>query len=290
MAIGCVKTVDGRANSGSDAKYKGAKEIRESDKNEWRAKGIVTYPGGDRVDWKFIQLPEGKKGKIKIKVRYKTPRPGLDVAFDVFDEYYHRVGRAKPDKRGSKRSKTVKVDNAEGKYFVQIYAPRRGDAGQYSVEVEFKERRVIAQVDPQDIVENEIADPPTLPAVPEPPPPEDPNAAGANEPPVPPVPVPDPNANQPDPDPEPAPAEPVKGKVNNIQKSSSGSLIITINKGKKHGIERGWTGTVLQGDSDDPIDGGDFKVIKVTSRECVAKVKMSYDQMSSNRYVLITPP
>ena len=289
MSTACAKTVDGRVNSGKDAKYKGAKEIK-FEGTEARARGIVPYPGGDREDWKFLQLPEGKTGNLEIKVRYKTPRPGMDVAFDVFDEYYHRVARAKPDKRGRKKSKTIKISGAEGKYFVQIYAPRRMDAGKYTVEVDFKERKQIAQVDPQDIVENEIADPPTLPAVPEPPPPEDPAAAGDKPPePVPPVPVPDPNANT-DPDPPPEVLKPVKGKVVNIQKSTAGSLIITINKGKKDGVDRGWGGGVLAGDTDDFLDGGDFQVIKVTSKESVAKVKMSYDQQSSNRNVRLTPP
>ena len=41
--------------------------------NEAKVRGVVTYPGGDRVDWKQIDLPEGKKGRLDLQMTYTTP-------------------------------------------------------------------------------------------------------------------------------------------------------------------------------------------------------------------------
>ena len=51
LVSACPKTVPQDSKSGEDAKPKGAKAIT-LDNNEGSARGIVTYPGGDRVDWK----------------------------------------------------------------------------------------------------------------------------------------------------------------------------------------------------------------------------------------------
>src|SRR5687767_4371374 len=86
LAAGCARNIKQDAKSGPDAKYKGAKEI-PLEGNEGEVSGIVTYPGGDRVDWKLVTLPEGKKGNLDIELSWRPPRPGLDLAFDVYNEY-----------------------------------------------------------------------------------------------------------------------------------------------------------------------------------------------------------
>src|SRR5690606_28748292 len=92
---------------------------------EGRSRDIVTYPGGDRIDWKVLELPEGKKGQLRVKVSYKPARPGMDIAFVVYDEWFEPVGRTKAGNRKNKKrtsgSKTVRVNNARGKYYVQVY-------------------------------------------------------------------------------------------------------------------------------------------------------------------------
>jgi hypothetical protein len=52
----------------------------------------------------------------------------------------------------------------------------------------------------------------------------------------------------------------------------------------------GWKGNVLRGDSDSPLDGGDFKVIRVGKRESVGVVKLTTDQISQNNRVKLSPP
>ncbi len=287
----CLRNVSQRAQSGKDYRPKGAKQIELQD-GEGRAKGIVTYPGGDRVDWKYFEIPEGEKGTVQIRVRHRPPRRGLDVAFDVYDQYFHRVGRAKPSRHG-RRSKKVRIKDAEGgKYYIQIYAPTRMDAGSYRVRVRFKQRKEVAQVDLAAMADK-IPEPPTLPAVPEPvviSPEEqkkldeeeaarkaEEEAKAAEEA----ARLAEEEANRP---------KPVKARIVNAQVASGGAVIITLNAGKDQGVQRGWAGNVLSGGKDgSPLDGGQFKIIKVTGREAVGKVKLTMDQVKANKWVVLSP-
>ena len=280
----CTRNIPQASNSGKDARYKGAKKI-ELENGEGRTKGIVTYPGGDRVDWKYFEIPEEKKGSIKINLRHKPPRPGLDVAFDVYDQYFARVARAKPSSRG-KRSKSLTVKNMEpGKYYIQVYAPRRIDAGSYRLKLRFKERKEVAEVDIAALAD-QIPEPPTLPAVPEPIVVDPEEAKRLEE---------EAAAKKAEEDAAAAAAaadapKPVTARIVNVQAASGGSVIITLNKGKENGVERGWAGNILRGGRDgESLEGGDFKVIKVTSRESVGKVKLSVDQVKANKYARLSP-
>lgn len=165
IGAGCAHNVPQDSSSGPDAKPKGAKTM-VFDNGEAKASGIVTYPGGDRVDWKLVELPEKQKGGLDIKLSWTPPRPGLQLAFDVFDEWNTPVVSSKKSSKKSKaRSKSVHIDNAKGKYFIRVYAVNRGDAGKYKLALEFKETVAGIQFDPLKL---EIPEPPKLAAVPEP--------------------------------------------------------------------------------------------------------------------------
>jgi hypothetical protein len=156
--VACAHNVSQDSATGRDGRINGAQPIR-LDNGEGISRGIVTYPGGDRVDWKSIELPQGKRGTLALDLSYKTPRPHLRVAFDVFDQYHAPVRPAV----GHVRNKHVAIDHAQGTYFVRVYAPGRGDAGTYKLVASFTED--VAPVDPGKL---EIPDPPTLAAVPPP--------------------------------------------------------------------------------------------------------------------------
>jgi hypothetical protein len=270
---GCAKNVGQDTHSGKDVRNKGAKKIKLEDGQGRSRKDIVTYPGGDRVDWKEFDLPEGKAGTLKVQVRWSPARPSLDLAFDVFDQYLHRIARAKPAPGSGKRMKRVTIKDASaGKYFVMVYAPTRGDAATYRVHVDFKEATAEAEV----AVASDVPDPPTLPAIPE-----------AVEPP----PEGTPPATQPTTPTEPPPptAQPVRARVSKYEVSGGGTLLITIDKGKNAGVEAGWKGQVLGG-SGQPVRGGEFTVSKVTSSEAQGKVGLSVDQIKTNNKILLTPP
>src|SRR5690349_1810876 len=130
----CAHNVPQDQATGNDGKQKGAKEIK-LENNEGKAHGIVTYPGGDRIDWKMVELPKDKRGTLDFKLQWTPPRPGLQLAFDVFDEWNTPLvsssKKAGKRGRGGGRSRTATLDGAKGKYFVRVYAVGRGDAGAY---------------------------------------------------------------------------------------------------------------------------------------------------------------
>jgi len=165
LVASCAHNVSQDAASGSDKNPKGAKPIT-LENGEGKAAGIVTYPGGDRADWKLIDLPEKQRGTLELNLAWTPPRPGLQLAFDVFDEWNTPiVTSSKTSKKRSKgRTRSESIEGAHGKYYVRVYAVGRGDAGKYKLTVDFKEKVTSTGLDPLKLV---IQDPPKLPAVPE---------------------------------------------------------------------------------------------------------------------------
>ncbi len=163
VLAGCAHNVSQDKATGKDGRITGAKPIALDEGGEGVARGIVTYPGGDRVDWKSIALPDDKHGTLELAMTYTTPRPKLHVAFDVFDRYNAPV-KAVLHKHHHGNDATI--ENAKGTYFIRVYAPGRGDAGTYKLVAHFTEAAL--PVEPQSI---DIPDPPKLAAVP---PPEEP--------------------------------------------------------------------------------------------------------------------
>lgn len=165
----CPYNVKQDKASGEDSKSTGAVEL-VLENGEAKTSGIVTYPGGDRADWKVIELPEKKVGKMDIKLSWTPPRPGLQLGFDVFDEWGGTVftdegkGKKKKKKRGARRSVSAEVESAKGKYYIRVYAKERGDAGKYRLTVEWAETVIVPDMGFESV---EVADPPRLPDLPE---------------------------------------------------------------------------------------------------------------------------
>jgi len=335
----CAHNVAQDAATGADGKPKGAKEIK-LDNGEGKSNGIVTYPGGDRVDWKVVDLPDKKRGTLEVNLTWQPPRPGLQLAFDVFDEWNTPIiSSSKTNKKHSKgRIKSATVENAKGKYFIRVYAVNRGDAGKYKLKVEFKESAAAIAFDAAKI---EIPDPPRLAAVPEIEAACDPfnfdpkipackqvcPEAGAppgwpackGKCPTPPdinieachatMPCPNPpdrrvkacpaskwpkcvdikNPNPNIPNCETAKADPVTGKILHPEVQGS-DVLITIGVGTDQGVQKGWKGHVLRGDTDSYLDGGDVAVIRVGKRETLGRVHLTVDQINQNQRVKLTPP
>jgi hypothetical protein len=161
----CANNVPQESKTGPDGREKGAKPIT-LENGEGKASGIVTYPGGDRVDWKLIELPEKQRGTLNLQLAWAPPRPGLQLAFEVYDEWGRPIVQSqKTAKKSRGRTKSATVEDAHGKYQVRIYAVGRGDAGKYRLTVDFKEGSAAKLFDPLKL---DIADPPKLAAVPEP--------------------------------------------------------------------------------------------------------------------------
>lgn len=335
---GCARNVKQDAKTGEDGKSDGAVELTMAN-NEVIAKGIVTYPGGDRVDWRVFELPKDQVGTMTVKVVWTPPRPGLDLQVAVLNQWNHVVQETKAlPKRSKKRKKEITVENAKGKYFLQIYAPKRGDAGKYTITVTFA---TAAPVDSFDWLKEPIADPPKLAAVPPPPVdctptqfdkknpacasvcpmPADPAwPACAGVCPTPPDPaIPSCLESMPCPNPPDrkfkkctaADFPPCKAAMPPEEKKKNpncdrycppdviaeltnkvpegDNTTVTINAGKADGVDKGWTGELLN-DSDQPIRNSRFTVTVVTNQAAVAKVKVPTSSIPEGARVRLRAP
>jgi hypothetical protein len=321
---GCPKNVPQDKATGEDGRYKGAKPVALEPGAPGpagevhltgEARGIVTYPGGDRVDWKLIELPEGKRGTLELALAWRAPRPGLDLSLDVYNEWGTRLDSAGPRRqRRDRGKKSVTIADARGKVYVEVYASGRGDAGKYELEVAFAEQPIVV-VEVFDPTRLDVPDPPKLAAIPEActaqnfdktnpdcqkhPPPCDANNFHKDNPNCPEVcpNPPDPQwpackkGSEPPPEPESEPEPPPiiehLGKVTDVQISGDLS-VITIHVGEKHPVERGWTGQVLD-DRGRPIKGSDFVVKTTRSRQVTATVKLKRDTVEGRQVILRAP-
>jgi len=162
-AIPIVLEEEARADPEAAATYRG------------QARDVVSYPAGDRVDWKVLELPAQQRGTLELKLTWTSPRPGLRIAFDVFDA---RANLVAEESGRAIRSRETTIDGATGRYFVRVYAQRPADAGTYTLVAEFKPVAPKQVSRPIDIplspppertrVENvKVPDPPKLTAVPD---------------------------------------------------------------------------------------------------------------------------
>jgi hypothetical protein len=158
---GCPRNISGDLATGEDGKQKGAKPI-VLENGEGKASGIVTYPGGDRADWKSIELPKDKRGTLDLKLSWQSPRPGLQLSFEVFDEFNYPIAAPGRSRRGKTRK--AQVEDAHGTYFIRIYAQQRGDAGKYKLTATYSEKTAGPIFDAAAL---DLPDPPSLASLPE---------------------------------------------------------------------------------------------------------------------------
>src|ERR1043165_3141695 len=118
VLVACANNVPQDRSTGPDGKQKGAVPIAMVE-NEGAIKGVVTYPGGDRVDWRKIELPQGARGKLELTMKWQTPRPGLRAAFDVFDQWNTPVVAAAKKQQGGAKVQSATIDVAKGTYYVR---------------------------------------------------------------------------------------------------------------------------------------------------------------------------
>ncbi len=292
----CANNVPQDRSTGPDGKIKGALPI-VLEENEAQVRGIVTYPGGDRVDWKQIELPAGTKGRLDLQISWTTPRPGLKVAFDVFDQWNVPVINTTSN-RGRGRTRSTSIDRAMGKYFVRIYAPRRMDAGAYTLAAAFTPEPTTT-VTPDPFME--IPDPPRLPDVPPPPSTcetHDPHdracdtvcAPGAPmtwkgcmaptvTPPVTPPVVTVVPATLPD---------PIVTRVLKFEITPEG-LELTVAVGSAHGVGKTWKATVLRGTTMSTLAGGTGTVVRVNKQTTIIRVHLTTNAINANPQVQLSP-
>src|SRR5205823_4628578 len=114
------------------------------------------------------ELDKDKRGQLDVDLKWTTPRPGLKLNFDVFDQWNVQLASGK---RTGKHARTASIFGAKGKYFIRVYAVGRGDAGAYKLALDFKEQLHSGDGGWFAV---EVPDPPKLAAVP-------PSDVGCNE-------------------------------------------------------------------------------------------------------------
>ena len=324
----CAHTVPQDSATGRDGKVKGAVPIR-LDNGAGIANGIVTYPGGDRVDWRSIELPKDTAGTLDVELTYNTPRPGLRVSFDVFDQYNTPIAI----QRAVAKRREAKIDHAKGTYFVRVFAPRRGDAGTYKLKASF-------DPDPLPIHGDlTVAEPPKLPAVPaiveeciafdaknaecahacpddapthwkgcngqcRTPDLNDPVCLRSMACPTPPDRRVDacvvksqitkiwPACNKAARDPNNPRCDvldPIEARVINVQQSGD-DVLITIGAGSSQNIDKSWKITLLQGNSDQPLVGGTATIVHLEKTLITARVHLKREIVEANQNLRLTPP
>jgi len=227
---------------------------------------------------------------------WTTPRPGLKVAFDVFDQWNIPVVNASSNARTG-RMRSATIDRAKGKYLVRIYAPKRGDAGAYTMSAAFTPEP--PPPDPGWLTKLEINGPPKLPDVPPPPStcathdPYDPVCAticapgapmtwkGCQAPVTPPPPVVEPVVVVKTPD-------PVLARVLRVDITPAG-LEVTVGAGSEQGVSKTWRPSVLRGETSSPLAGGGGTIIKVNKRTTVIRVSLTSDVVNANPNIRLAP-
>ncbi|MFN0250507.1 MAG: hypothetical protein ACKV2T_26740 [Kofleriaceae bacterium] len=304
LCAACANNVPADRSTGTDGRPKGAKELA-LEEGVGKQRDIVTYPGGDRIDWKKITLPEKTSGTLDLKMTYTTPRPHLKASFDVFDQWHRPV---KEPIAGRGRNKSVTIAGAKGTYFVRVYAPRRTDAATYVIEASFSPAPMLAE---GGIHEAPVPDPPRLPWVPEPDPDciraydkSNPSCEVTCAPGSPPkhkgcdkgdMTPPPPIVVEPPPPPPPEVPKAVFARVMSKEVQPDGSLVVIIGAGSENGVSKDWkAGSLLRGDTRDltqKLPGATLTIIRVDRRTTVAKLRqgVTSDVLKENSNVVLGP-
>jgi hypothetical protein len=298
LCAACANNVPQDRSTGPDGKLAGAKEVT-LEEGIADDRGIVTYPGGDRIDWKKITLPEKARGKLDLQMTYTTPRPDLKLSFDVFDQWHVPVKQAVS---GRGRNKSMTIDNAKGTYFIRVYAPRRGDAGNYRLTASF-----VPLESGVPAASIEVADPPRLPAVPDPAPtscptydPSNPICKNECAPGSPPnhkpclssAPTPTPPPTPPIVVEKPVVLKPVIARIMKSEVAPDGSIQIIIGAGSETGVGKDWkTGSLLRGETQAKLPGANLTIIRVDKRTTSAKLRLGItsDVINANSNVILEP-
>ncbi len=257
LVMSCAHNVTQDAHTGPDGSANTPRRIQLVN-NKASVRGVVTYPGGDRADWILVTLPAKLSGRLDITLDWISPRPGLQLRFNAFDATFRRVASTPPEKVGGARTQTVK--SATGHVFIQVYAPNRGDAGAYRLTFAF-EADYICVLDRDRVHRWDPPDPPRLPAVP---PIDESSCDGC----------------------------PPDSPIALILKTTIAghATLMEVSAGSAQGIARTRRAQVLQGDTDQPIDGGDAVIIRIDEQTTILKVKLTPDQLKANPRVRFTPP
>jgi hypothetical protein len=140
FALSCVKTLDPAADTGEDGEYDGSTLIELDQTLHGEIDDSVTYPGGDRVDWYSVDVGKTMPGTLTVTLSWEGPRNGADLSYKVYAAWGDKLGEQGPRKHPPNRKRGHKEGNVRPAFdtvYIEVYASRPSDAGDYTVKVAF---------------------------------------------------------------------------------------------------------------------------------------------------------
>jgi hypothetical protein len=135
----CPPRFDPEARSGEDGSRDYARVLALVDQGwayEVERRDVVTARGGDRTDWVAFDVPATCAGATaRVILAWDPPRPGLDLSARAIT----RTGEVVAEGRPGYREASFPVDR--GRYWVEVAAPGRDDAGAYRLAIEVRPER-----------------------------------------------------------------------------------------------------------------------------------------------------
>lgn len=254
--------------------------LRLDEKSEVEVDDSVSYPKRQRARWYAVDVPSFGAVEVQVTVAELSDDRDVDLAFEVLDEGYRIIAHA--DRTTDDAGEDQKIRRlrrlAPGRYYIHVYAQRRLDDADYTLQVRFKAQagRVPTNFPATVAYIAALPDVPLQDDAPPPPAPVVKKCRGSHckkrvarvE--------------------EPTPAKTIRARIAGIVDSGKG-VQIRINQGASQGVEVGWKGTVVSRDGK-PIAGGSFEVTRVSPGESFATVKASASSITTAKYVRLRPP
>jgi hypothetical protein len=241
----------------------------------------ISYPKRQRARWYAIDAQSSGDLHVQLALAELGDERDVDLAFEILDEGYRVVARADRDEDDAgdeQKTRTAKGLRA-GRHYVHVYAQRRLDEADYTLQVSFKPTATTA---PSNFPAT-VAFLGALPDVPleddAPPPavakPRRCKGKGCKK-------------REPRPEPEDTAPTAFRARIAGITESPRG-VTLRIDRGARQGVEVGWKGSVVSRDGK-PIAGGSFEISRVSPGESFATVRASVNAVTSAKYVRLRPP
>ena len=116
--------------SGGDEERHKAKPLKVGESQS----DSVDYKGGDRTDWKVIELED--TGILTIEVALDNPKTNVSVF--LFDKYGKQVAKVVHTKDDENPLIRLIADAVPGRYFVRIQAEHESDKTGYSINAKLR--------------------------------------------------------------------------------------------------------------------------------------------------------
>jgi len=243
----------------------------------------VSYPKQERARWYAVDLPGSGEIEVQLQLAELSEERDVDLALEVLDGGYRVIAKADREEEDAGDEQKVRTLKrlAAGRYYIHVYAPRRTDQADYSLQLVFRPRALNAEA--ASDFPAKVAFVGALPDVPlrddAPATPVAKKCKGSR-------------CKKRDPEPKVEDTQPppksIRARIAGIVESGKG-VQIRINQGSNQGIEVGWKGQVVSREGK-PIAGGSFDISRVSQGESFGIVRATVDSITSAKYVRLSPP